>query len=83
MSAKKEAQLKSVRTKQGQYAEMMVITPDGYAVCRFMVDPTSNLLYSTKAEDFAAVNQLTDAGMNIIDAVDQLINAPKLLTAIQ
>jgi len=81
MSAQKEAQLKSVRTKQGQYAELMVITPDGYAVCRFMVDPTSNLLYSTKAEDFAAVNQLTDAGIHIIDAVDQLINAPKFLTA--
>ena len=81
MSAQKEAQLKSVRTKQGQYAELMVITPDGYAVCRFMVDPTSNLLYSTKAEDFAAVNQLTDAGIHIIDAVDQLINAPKLLIA--
>jgi hypothetical protein len=48
-----------------------------------MVDPTSNLLYSTKAEDFAAVNQLTDAGMHLIDAVDQLINVPKLLTATQ
>ena len=83
MSAQKEAQLKSVRTKQGQYAELMIITPEGYAVCRFMVDPTSNLLYSTKAEDFAAVNQLTDAGMHLIDAVDQLINAPKLLTATQ
>jgi conjugal transfer ATP-binding protein TraC len=72
MSAQKEAQLKSVRTKQGQYAELMIITPEGYAV----VDSTSNLLYSTKAEDFAAVNQLTDAGMNIIDAVDQLITPP-------
>ena len=83
MSAQKEAQLKSVRTKQGQYAELMIITPEGYAVCRFMVDPTSNLLYSTKAEDYAAVNQLTDGGMHLIDAVDQLINAPKLLTTIQ
>jgi conjugal transfer ATP-binding protein TraC len=61
----------------------MIITPEGYAVCRFMVDPTSNLLYSTKAEDYAAVNQLTDGGMHLIDAVDQLINAPKLLTTIQ
>jgi len=52
-------------------------------VCRFMVDPTSNLLYSTKAEDFAAVNQLTDAGIHIIDAVDQLISARKTLTLTQ
>jgi conjugal transfer ATP-binding protein TraC len=81
MSAQKEAQLKSVRTKQGQYAELMIITPEGYAVCRFMVDPTSNLLYSTKAEDYAAVKQLTDEGVHIIDAVDQLINTRELLTA--
>jgi conjugal transfer ATP-binding protein TraC len=82
MSAQKEAQLKSVRTKQGQYAELMIITPDGYAVCRFMVDPTSNLLYSTAPQDYAAVKQLTDVGIEIIDAVDQLINAPKLLLLI-
>ncbi|MFZ4077137.1 MAG: type IV secretion system protein TraC, partial [Legionellaceae bacterium] len=83
MSAQKEAQLKSVRTKQGQYAEVMIITPEGYAIGRFMLDPVSNLLYSTKAEDYAAVKQLTDVGIEIIAAVDQLIKLPKLINVRQ
>ena len=81
MSLQKEAQLKSVKTKQGQYAEAMISGPLGYAIGRFMLDPFSNLLYSTKAEDYAAVNHLTTQGISVGDAVDQLINAPKLLTA--
>jgi conjugal transfer ATP-binding protein TraC len=84
MSAQKEEQMKSIKTKQGQFAELMIISPEGYAVCRFMLDDFSNLLFSTRAEDFSAVNQLTKAqiGINITmnDAIDQLISSSKLLT---
>ena len=84
MSAQKEEQMKSIKTKQGQFAELMIISPEGYAVCRFMLDDFSKLLFSTRAEDFSAVNQLMKAqvGINITmnDAIDQLIASPKLLT---
>ena len=73
ISPQKEAQLKSVKTKQGQYAEVMIIGPLGYAVCRLMLDPFSSLLYSTKAEDFSAVKKLTKIGVSIGDAIKQLI----------
>ena len=73
LSPQKEAQLKSVKTKQGQYAEVMIIGPNGYAIGRLILDPFSSLLYSTKPEDFHAVKQLTQTGMSVGDAVNQLI----------
>ncbi len=73
LSLQKEAQLKSVKTKQGQYAEVMIIGPNGYAIGRLILDPFSGLLYSTKAEDFAAVKQLNQIGVSTGDAIKQLI----------
>ncbi len=73
LSPQKEAQLKTVKTKQGQYAEVMIIGPNGYAVGRLILDPFSSLLYSTKPEDFTAVKQLTQSGMAVGDAIKQLI----------
>ena len=73
LSPQKEAQLKSLKTKQGQYAEVMIIGPNGYAIGCLILDPFSSLLYSTKAEDFAAVKQLTQIGVSTGDAIKQLI----------
>ena len=76
LSAQQEAQLKSVKTKQGQYAELMISGTHGYAIGRLLLDPFSNLLYSTKAEDFSAVNLLTHGGgMDVGDAIKQLIKS--------
>lgn len=73
LSPQKEAQLKSVKTKQGQYAEVMISGPNGYAIGRLILDPFSSLLYSTKAEDYHAVKKLTQTGMNVGDAIQQLL----------
>lgn len=64
-----EAQLTSVKTKQGQYAEVMIYGPHGYAVGRLFLDPFSLILYSTKAEDFAAVQDLVSQGVGLENAV--------------
>src|SRR3989338_3344477 len=58
LSLSQEEQLKSVKTKQGQYAEVMITGPNGYAIGRLILDPFSNLLYSTKAQDYEAVMRL-------------------------
>ena len=73
LSPQKEAQLKSVKTKQGQYAEVMISGPRGYAIGRLPLDPFSLLLYSTKAEDYHAVKQLTQRGIEIEDAINTLL----------
>jgi len=67
-----ESMLSSVRTKQGTYAEVMIYGPHGYAVGRLLLDPYSLILYSTKAEEFAAVQSLTDQGLSLADAVEEV-----------
>lgn len=64
-----ERTLRSLRTDQGKYAEVLVKGPVGYAVGRLIVDPFSKILYSTKAEEFAAVEKLQAQGMDIEEAV--------------
>lgn len=67
-----EAMLTSVRTKQGTYAETMIYGPHGYAIGRLFLDPFSLILYSTKAEEFAAVQELTNQGMPLAEAIEQV-----------
>lgn len=73
LTSQKEAKLKSVKTKHGFYAEVMICGPNGYAVARLILDPFSGLLYSTKAQDYAAVKQLTNRGLKQKDAIECLL----------
>eukprot|EP01037_Dinobryon_pediforme_P013635 gene13635-13750_t len=61
-----EAQLSSVKTRHGSYAEIMIYSSNGYAVGRLILDPYSGLLYSTKAEEYAAVQALRAQGLSKI-----------------
>lgn len=72
-----ESQLKSVKTKQGEYAEVMIYGTQGYAIGRLLLDPYSALLYSTKAQDYAAVKQLIDQGLSVSEALEQLLTQKK------
>lgn len=67
-----ESMLTSIKTKQGQYAEVMIYGPHGYAIGRLLLDPFSLILYSTKAEEFAAVQELTQKGMSLSEAIEQV-----------
>jgi len=65
-----EQLLRSVHTRQGEYAEIAIQGPSGVAVSRLLLDPFSRILYSTKAEEYAAVTQLVSKGMTISEAVE-------------
>jgi conjugal transfer ATP-binding protein TraC len=68
--AKKNA-LESVRTVQGQYSEIMICNSNGdYSVSRLMLDKFSELLYTTKAEEFAAIKELKNKGYSITSAIE-------------
>lgn len=71
-----EELLKTVHTKQGHYAEVMIAGPDGYAVGRLHLDPFSQMLYSTKAEDYAAALDLMADGLSLEDAITRLAARP-------
>jgi len=64
-----ERTLRSLRTEQGQYAEIMIKGPKGFAVGRLLLDSFSKVLYSTKAEEFSAVQTLVDQGSSLKDAI--------------
>ncbi len=68
-----ESQLKSVKTKQGQYAEVMIYSSQGYAIGRLLLDPYSQLLYSTKAKDYAAIESLRKQDLSLDQALTQLL----------
>ncbi len=69
----KEQVIKSVRTEQGKYAEILINGSDGYAVGKLLLDPFSSLLYSTKPEDYAAIQSLRSQGYSVAEAVEELL----------
>ena len=73
ISPQQEAQVKSLKTKQGQYAEVMISGTTGYAIGRLLLDPFSSLLYSTKAEDYAAVQHLKQQGFSLQQSLETLL----------
>jgi conjugal transfer ATP-binding protein TraC len=48
--------LQSLRTEHGAYSEVFIHSPAGNGVGRLIVDPYSLLLFSSRAEDFSAIN---------------------------
>ena len=70
----KEEILNSVRTIHGKYAEVLINGADGYAVGKLVLDPFSGLLFSTKAEDYAAIKELQARGKNVAEAVEYLLD---------
>lgn len=70
MDPSMESMLTSVQTRQGEYAEVMIYGPHGYAVGRFLPDPYSLVLYSTKPEEFAAVQDQIAKGLSMSEAIE-------------
>jgi conjugal transfer ATP-binding protein TraC len=68
-----EQKLISVKSRHGRYAEVMITGSHGYAVGRLLLDPYSLLLYSTKAEDYAAVQSLLAEGRPLEEALDMVL----------
>lgn len=66
-----ERLLKSLKLTR-DYSECVIKSPSGMSVHRIIFDPYSRILYSTKGEEFDAVNQLTSTGMSLIDAIQQV-----------
>lgn len=71
--------LKSVHTDTGNYSEILVYTPVGITVGRLVVDRFTQLLYTTKAEEFAEVQKYVDEGASYMDAINKVIDNEKSL----
>ena len=66
--------LKTLETIQHQYSEIAIESPDGLSVCRFVVDPFSEKLYSTQADEVSFIQQSVKKGMALSDAIQVLVD---------
>lgn len=68
--------LDTVTTRHGEYSEVMICDAEGnYSIARLRLDPFSELLYTTKAEDFAKIKELRAQGASVTEAIHQLLAA--------
>jgi len=61
--------LKSLKTSDGEYSELLLSGPHGKFLGRLCLDPFSSVVYSSKPEVFTAVEGLVAAGATLPEAV--------------
>ncbi|MBY0281875.1 MAG: type IV secretion system protein TraC [Alphaproteobacteria bacterium] len=76
MDPSMERTLRSLHTEQGKYAEIMIKGPKGFAVGRLFLDEFSKVLYSTKAEEFTAVQNLVSQGLSLKESIQMIAKVP-------
>ena len=64
-----ERLLKSLK-KTDDYSECVIKDPSGMSVHRIVFDPYSRILYSSKGDEFEAVNTLVAQGHSLRDAIE-------------
>ena len=65
--------VQSLRTEHGAFSEVFIHSPAGSGIGRLIVDPYSLLLFSSRAEDFAAINAKRAAGLSVSQAIDAVL----------
>lgn len=65
--------LQSLRTEHGAYSEVFIHSPAGNGVGRLIVDPYSLLLFSSRADDFSAINAKRSEGLSVSQAIDAVL----------
>jgi conjugal transfer ATP-binding protein TraC len=65
--------LQSLRTEHGAFSEVFIHGPAGNGIGRLIVDPYSLLLYSSRAEDFSAINAKRQRGLSVSEAIDAVL----------
>ncbi|MBR9871458.1 MAG: type IV secretion system protein TraC [Gammaproteobacteria bacterium] len=68
-----EQALKSVKTIQGEYSELMITGPSVNAIGRLILDKFSLKLYSSKGQEFAEIEHYMKQGLDIGEAVEAAI----------
>lgn len=65
--------LKSLETIQGKYSELAIKSPEGIAVVRFLVDPITEKIFSTKAEESEFLRKEQAKGVDLFSAINELL----------
>lgn len=65
--------LNTVRTVEGAYSEIFVISESGMGIGRLIVNEYQKLLYSTSADDIRAINDKRDLGLSYDEAIKAVL----------
>ena len=66
--------IESLITIHGVYSEIAIRDAYGnYNIGRLMLDPFSNLLYSTQPNDYTKIKELTTKGLSVSEAIHTLM----------
>lgn len=66
--------IESLVIQQGRFSEILICDANGnYSIARLMLDPFSNLLYSTQPEDFSHIKEKTERGKSVAEAINELL----------
>jgi len=68
-----EESISSLHTLQGSYAEILIHGPNGYAINRLILDKFSQMLFTTKPEEFAFIQNLVNTGTPLVDALKKAL----------
>ena len=63
----------SIHTEKGNYSEVAIVKDGNIVVGRLLLDPYAGALYSTTAEEYAALNAKRASGMPLEQALKSLI----------
>ena len=69
-----ERALKSLRTADGRYAELVLHGPDGWRLARLVLDRWSVALFSSRGPAFAAVEKLKARGLGAAEAISRVVD---------
>ena len=73
MDAYTERLLRSITTTK-EYSELIIKGSMGLSVHRFIVDPFTRILYSSKGSHVARVSELQKQGLSLVEAVNTVTN---------
>lgn len=66
--------LRTVRTVQNEFSEVLLNTPFGTGVGRLVVSEFEKLLFSTRAEDVSSINAYRSQGMDLSQAIFRVMD---------
>jgi conjugal transfer ATP-binding protein TraC len=76
-----ETIFRSLKTVEGQYSEIMIRCAGRYAVGRHILSPFDLLLYSSKAEDFIAIQHYREQGLSMKNSILKVLEDRGLATS--
>ncbi len=67
--------LLSLHTRQGLFSEILIRSEMGSGVGRLIVDPFARLLYSSRPQDYQAVQSLVSEGVPLAQAIERIVGS--------